>query len=111
MRIASAHAARREANRAAQRCDMRGLLRLILQIAWDQMSCNAREISHFRSLKSGEVLQIPLTKAEGRNHGKEKHERHGHQSNAARGCTVAIPSTEVVRYGLTLMTHGVQQPP
>jgi len=84
---------------------------LVRRIDWDQVSCNAREISYFRSLKSGEVLQIPLAKAEGRNHGKEKHERHEHQSNSARRCTVTMPSTEVVRYGLTLMTHGVQHPP
>jgi hypothetical protein len=78
MRLASAHAARREGNRAARLCDMRGLSKLVRQIAWDQVSCNAREISYFRSLRSGEVLQIPLAKAEGRNHGKEKHERHEH---------------------------------
>ena len=63
------------------------------------------------SLRDEEALPIPPAKAEGREHGKEKNERHEHQSNMARGYALATASTRMVRYGKTLMTHGVHDPP
>ena len=64
-----------------------------------------------RPLKGEGALQSSPVKAESREAGKEKHERHELQSNRAQGCALAITNTRVVRYGLTLMAHGVHNPP
>jgi hypothetical protein len=64
-----------------------------------------------RSLKGEGALQSSPVKAESREEEKEKHERHELQSNLAQGCALAITNARAVRYGLTLMAHGVHNPP
>jgi hypothetical protein len=62
-------------------------------------------------LKCEEARKISPKKAECRGTGKEKNERHEHQSNLAQVCAITMASTQVVQDGLTLMAHGVHDPP
>lgn len=72
-----------------------------------------RTVTSCASLCKEGLQQLSLGKAESRENGKEKNERHKPQSNLAQGCALAMACTFmwVVQYGLTLIAHGVHDPP